>query len=39
MLGRHLGMFKDKVEVDVKEKQEKKNTIADIFSQMKEVGE
>lgn len=39
MLGRHLGMFKDKVEVDVKEKQEKKNTIADIFSQMKEVDE
>ena len=37
MLGRHLGMFKDKVEVDVKEKQEKKNNIADIFSQMKEV--
>lgn len=39
MLGRHLGMFKDKVEVDVKEKQEKKNAIADIFSQMKEVDE
>lgn len=39
MLGRHLGMFKDKVEVDVKEKQEKKNNIADIFSQMKEVDE
>lgn len=39
MLGRHLGMFKDKVEVDVKEKQEKKNTIVDIFSQMKEVDE
>lgn len=39
MLGRHLGMFKDKVEVDVKEKQKKKNTIADIFSQMKEVDE
>lgn len=39
MLGRHLGMFKDKVEVDVKEKQEKKNTITDIFSQMKEVDE
>lgn len=39
MIGRHLGMFKDKVEVDVKEKQEKKNNIADIFSQMKEVDE
>lgn len=39
LIGRHLGMFKDKVEVDVKEKQEKKNTITDIFSQMKEVDE
>ena len=39
LLGRHLGIFNDKINVNVKEKQEKKNTIADIFSQMKEVDE
>lgn len=39
LLGRHLGIFNDKINVNIKEKQEKKNTIADIFSQMKEVDE
>lgn len=37
LLGRHLGIFKDKLDVNIKEKEEKKNAIADILSQMKNV--
>lgn len=37
LLGRHLGIFNDKIDVNVKEKQEKKNAISDILSQMKSV--
>ena len=37
LLGRHLGIFNDKLDVNVKEKQEKKNAISDILSQMKSV--
>lgn len=34
LLGRHLGMFNDKIDVNVKEKEEKKNAISDILNQM-----
>nr|DAN85499.1 MAG TPA: Terminase small subunit [Caudoviricetes sp.] len=34
MLGRHLGIFNDKIDVNVKEKEEKKNAISDILNQM-----
>lgn len=37
LLGRHLGMFNDKLDVNVKEKTEKKNAIEDILNQMKSV--
>lgn len=37
LLGRHLGIFNDKIDVNVKEKEEKKNAISDILSQMKNV--
>ncbi len=37
LLGRYFGIFKDKVDVNVKEKEEKKNAISDIISQMKSV--
>ena len=37
LIGRHLGIFNDKLDVNVKEKQEKKNAISDILSQMKSV--
>ena len=37
LLGRHLGMFNDKLDVNIKEKEEKKNTISDILSQMRNV--
>lgn len=37
LLGRHLGIFNDKIDVNVKEKEEKKNAISDILSQMKSV--
>ena len=37
LLGRHLGIFNDKINVNVKEKEEKKNTISDILNQMKSV--
>lgn len=37
LLGRHLGIFNDKLDVNVKEKTEKKNAISDILSQMKSV--
>ena len=37
LLGRHLGMFNDKLDVNVKEKEEKKNAISDILSQMRNV--
>ena len=37
LLGRHLGIFNDKLDVNVKEKEEKKNAISDILSQMKSV--
>lgn len=37
LLGRHLGIFNDKLNVNVKEKEEKKNAISDILSQMKSV--
>lgn len=39
LLGRHLGIFNDKLDVNVKEKEEKKNAISDILSQMKSVDE
>ena len=34
LLGRHLGIFNDKMDVNVKEKEEKKNAISDILNQM-----
>lgn len=37
LLGRHLGIFNDKLNVNIKEKEEKKNAISDILSQMKSV--
>ena len=37
LLGRHLGIFNDKLDVNVKEKQEKKNAISDILNQMQSV--
>lgn len=37
LLGRHLGIFNDKIDVNVKEKEEKKNAISDIVNQMKSV--
>lgn len=37
LLGRHLGIFNDKIDVNVKEKEEKKNAITDIVKQMKNV--
>lgn len=37
LLGRHLGIFNDKIDVNVKEKEEKKNAISDILTQMKSV--
>ena len=37
LLGRHLGIFNDKMDVNVKEKEEKKNAISDILNQMKSV--
>ena len=37
LLGRHLGIFNDKIDVNVKEKEEKKNAISDILNQMKSV--
>ncbi len=37
LLGRHLGIFNDKLDLNLKEKEEKKNAIADILSQMKNV--
>lgn len=35
LLGRHLGIFNDKIDVNVKEKEEKKNAISDILNQMR----
>lgn len=37
LLGRHLGIFNDKLDVNVKEKEEKKNAISDILNQMQSV--
>ena len=37
LLGRHLGIFNDKLDVNIKEKEEKKNAISDILSQMRNV--
>ena len=37
LLGRHLGIFNDKLDVNVKEKEEKKNAISDILNQMRDV--
>ena len=37
LLGRHLGIFNDKLDVNVKQKEQKKNAISDILSQMKSV--
>ncbi len=37
LLARHLGMFNDKLDVNIKEKEEKKNAISDILSQMRNV--
>lgn len=37
LLGRHLGIFNDKLDLNVKEKEEKKNTISDILNQMQSV--
>lgn len=37
LLGRHLGIFNDKLDVNLKEKEEKKNAITDIVKQMKNV--
>lgn len=37
LLGRHLGIFNDKLDVNVKEKEEKKNAISDILNQMHDV--
>lgn len=37
LLGRHLGLFNDKLDVNLQEKEEKKNAISDILKQMKNV--
>lgn len=37
LLGRHLGIFNDKLDVSLKEKEEKKNAISDILNQMQSV--
>ena len=37
LLGRHLGIFNDKLDLNVKEKKEKKNAISDILNQMQSV--
>ena len=37
LLGRHLGIFNDKLDLNVKEKEEKKNAISDILNQMQSV--
>lgn len=37
LLGRHLGIFNDKLDISVREKEEKKNAISDIVNQMKSV--
>lgn len=37
LLGRHLGIFNDKIDVNIKEKEEKKNAISDILNQMQSV--
>lgn len=37
LLGRHLGIFNDKLDLNVKEKAEKKNAISDILNQMQSV--
>ena len=37
LLGRHLGIFNDKLDLNVKEKEEKKNAISDILNQMQNV--
>lgn len=37
LLGRHLGIFNDKLNLNVKEKEEKKNAISDILNQMQNV--
>lgn len=37
LLGRHLGIFNDKLGLNVKEKEEKKNAISDILNQMQNV--
>lgn len=37
LIGRHLGIFNDKLDVNVKEKEEKKNAISDILKQMQSV--
>lgn len=37
LLGRHLGIFNDKLDINIKEKEEKKNAISDILSQMRNV--
>lgn len=37
LLGRHLGIFNDKLDVNLKEKEEKKNAISDILNQMQNV--
>lgn len=37
LLGRHLGIFNDKLDVNIKEKEEKKNAISDILNQMQSV--
>ena len=37
LLGRHLGIFNDKLDVNIKEKEEKKNAISYILNQMQSV--
>ena len=37
LLGRHLGIFNDKLDVNLKEKEEKKNAISNILNQMQDV--
>lgn len=37
LLGKHLGIFKDKLDLNLKEKEEKRNAITDIVKQMKSV--
>lgn len=37
LLGRHLGIFNDKLDLNVKEKEEKKNAISNILNQMQDV--